>query len=75
MAERLTRKQTVDYFKMRLENLEHPPTTRQQLAFKTAIESIEELWQYKALGYTPQELQQIINNTFNADLEKEALIG
>lgn len=67
---KLSRKQAVEYFKMRLANLDHPPATRQQKAFITAIESIEELWQYKSLGYTPQELQQIINNTFNADLKK-----
>ena len=56
---------------MRLGNLTHPPTTRQQHAFRAAIEAIEELWQYKALGYSPEELQKIITNTFNADLEKE----
>lgn len=75
MCERITTKQAVDYLKMRLENVEYPLATRQQQVFIVAIESIEELWQYRSLGYTPQELQQIINNTFNADLEKEALVG
>lgn len=73
--QRLTTKQAVDYLKMRLENVEYPLATRQQQVFIVAIEAIEELWQYRSLGYTPQELQQIINNTFNADLEKEALHG
>ena len=71
MHDRMTRLKAVEYFKMRLGNLTHPPTTRQQHAFKCAIDSIEELWQYKALGYSPEELQKIISNTFNADLEKD----
>lgn len=68
--QRLSTKQAVDYLKMRLENVEYPLATRQQQVFIVAIEAIEELWQYRSLGYTPEQLQKIINNTFNADLAK-----
>ena len=67
----MTKKQTVEYFKMRLNNIDHPPTTRQQKAFETSIAAIEELWQYKALGYTPEELEKIIKMVFNAEVKSE----
>lgn len=60
-GKKMTKKETVEYFRMRLNNITHPPTTRQQKAFETSIAAIEELWQYKALGYTPEELQLVFN--------------
>lgn len=70
----MTKLQVVEYFKMRLNNLTHPPTTRQQQAFATAIAAIEELWQYKSLGYTPEELEDIIKMVFNAEVKSEQRI-